>query len=80
MNILDRSTRRFTHFANIPTANLKAIYYDKKRKAMWIGTHLGGLCRVDIATGHVTTYKHHGNDKHSTTENDSPAVEPGMAL
>lgn len=76
MNILDRSTGRFTHFANIPTANLKAIYYDKKRKAMWIGTHLGGLCRVDIATGHVTTYKHHGNDKHSLPSNIVRSISP----
>ncbi len=76
LNILDRSTGRFTHFTNISTANLKAIYYDKQRKAMWVGTHLGGLCRVDVATGHVTTYKHHSGDIHSLPSNIVRSITP----
>ena len=65
LNIFDRRTNTFSHFGGITTANLKAIHFDRRRGAMWIGTHMGGLCRVDIATRRVTTYKHRRGDMHS---------------
>ena len=80
MALLYRKSRRIQYSVlcgiNISTANLKAIYYDKQRKAMWVGTHLGGLCRVDVATGHVTTYKHHSGDIHSLPSNIVRSITP----
>lgn len=37
--------------------NVKAICYDSERQAMWIGTHLGGLNRLDMRAGRITVYR-----------------------
>lgn len=65
LNVFNRNTGTFSRFGGINTDNLKAIYYDRQRKAMWVGTHLGGLCRIDVATGKTVTYKHRRGDSSS---------------
>ena len=36
--------------------NVKAIYYDRTEEIMWIGTHLGGLNKLDLRTNRFTVY------------------------
>lgn len=35
---------------------MKALYYDPAKEIIWIGTHLGGLNKLDIRTGTFTHY------------------------
>lgn len=37
--------------------NVKAIYYDRTNEIMWIGTHLGGLNKLDLRTNRFTVYR-----------------------
>lgn len=36
--------------------HVKCVWYDPERQAVWVGTHLGGLNRLDPATGKFTVY------------------------
>lgn len=48
-----KDTKWFKHHENrnsISANNLKSIYYDSKRNVLWIGTHLGGLNKLDLKT------------------------------
>ena len=76
LNILDRRTNSFSRFGAISTANLKAIHFDRRRNAMWIGTHLGGLYRVDVASGKVTNYKHRRGDALSLPSDIVRSITP----
>ena len=41
---------------SISHSNVKALYYDPAKEIIWIGTHLGGLNKLDIRTGTFTHY------------------------
>ena len=41
---------------SLPHNNVKSIAYDKEHDQLFIGTHLGGLCKYDISTGRFTYY------------------------
>lgn len=68
LNIYNPHTQVFSHH-NLPgTAitqnNLKAIFFDKTRRTMWVGTHLGGLDRIELSSGKSRSYRHEaGNPK-----------------
>ena len=51
---LNKKTNAYRFFpqkkGGLPTNNLKSIYYDPTNDQLWIGTHLHGLCRLDIKT------------------------------
>ena len=42
--------------------NVKAIYYDRTNEIMWIGTHLGGLNKLDLRTNRFTIYRMKAGD------------------
>ena len=42
---------------------MKALYYDADKEIIWIGTHLGGLNRLDIRSGHFTHYRMEDNNR-----------------
>ena len=42
--------------------NVKAIYYDRAQEIMWIGTHLGGLNKLDLRTNRFTVYRMKAGD------------------
>ena len=42
--------------------NVKAIYYDRTEEIMWIGTHLGGLNKLDLRTNRFTIYRMKAGD------------------
>ena len=42
--------------------NVKAIYYDRTNEIMWIGTHLGGLNKLDLRTNRFTVYRMKAGD------------------
>lgn len=55
LTCLNRSTNEFSSYTagggnRLPHNNLKSICYDSKREVLYIGTHLGGLCRYDLKT------------------------------
>jgi len=37
--------------------NIKVAYHDSKKEELWLGTHLGGLCRLDLRSFRFTQYK-----------------------
>ena len=76
MNVLDRRTGTFARVQGIKTANLKAVYCDRRRGAMWVGTHLGGLCRIDLKTGGVTTYRHQRGNSRSLPSDIVRSITP----
>lgn len=65
LNIYDRKTQEFSRFGGIPTANIKALHFDRRRNTMWVGSHLDGLYRVDLASGRVSNYRNIRNDRTS---------------
>lgn len=62
LNHMCRTTGHVTHFVHgqaahtLPSNIIKDILPDYKAGALWLGTHLGGLCRFDIATGEIKPY------------------------
>ncbi len=61
----DRATGRYRQVRTLsnPVAgggdsynNIKNFYYDRSRRALWLGTHLGGLFRYDTGSGHLRQY------------------------
>lgn len=76
VNVLNRATGTFRWYLpdrknsnSIAHNNVKAIYYDKKNNAMWFGTHLGGLDRLDLNSDRFTHFKHNHNDNKSIPSN-----------
>lgn len=68
LNVYHPRTKSFTRYLYpgkvISQNNLKAIYFDALRNTIWVGTHLGGLDRIDLKTGTSTFYRHrHGDGK-----------------
>lgn len=43
-------------------AGVKALWFDAARRALWAGTNLGGLYRMDLATKRFRVYRHDADD------------------
>lgn len=60
VNCLNRESQKFTYYtvenSGILHNNVKTISYDKKRDYIYIGTHTGGLSRLDRKTGKIHNY------------------------
>lgn len=62
LNCFDRDTQTFTCYrkGNAPytlsSDIIKAMWLDERGRYLWLGTHLGGLCRLEVATGQVQRY------------------------
>lgn len=61
LNCLDKDRKHFTYITSqgknhILHNNVKTIAYDEKRDHIYIGTHTGGLSRLDRKTGRVLNY------------------------
>ncbi len=50
---------------SISEDNVKSIYYDPENNLMWLGTHMGGLNKLDMQTDRFSHYRHNMNDKSS---------------
>lgn len=52
------TTFRYQHNNNqsLTSDNIKTAYYDADANVLWLGLHLGGLCRMDINTFQVTRF------------------------
>lgn len=63
LDFYDRTNKRFKWYKHkeghnsLSHNNIKALYYDEKREALWIGTHQEGLNKLDLKTDRITTYK-----------------------
>ena len=62
LNVYDRRTRKNVVYRkgasvrNISENNIKDFYYDSEANTVWLGTHLGGVNRVDLNTGETRVY------------------------
>lgn len=56
LNSLDPKDGTVSRHPDKSNNNIKALKYDPIRHCLWIGTHLGGLKRYDIATGRYSIY------------------------
>lgn len=56
--------------------NVRAIYYDKQRKVMWLGIHLKGLYKLDLKSGRFTQYKHDSSNDRSLPSNQVEDIVP----
>jgi len=62
LNCFDRRTQTFTHYRKgealhtLPSDIIKDIWPEPDGTGLWLGTHLGGLCRFDTSTGRVKRY------------------------
>lgn len=60
-NVKDRTYRIFkadeTDPSSLSNENIKAAYFDKQNQELWLGTHLGGMCVLNIKTGRFTQYR-----------------------
>jgi signal transduction histidine kinase/ligand-binding sensor domain-containing protein/DNA-binding response OmpR family regulator len=57
------ATGSYRHFppdgtspGSLPNYNIKAAWYDAGRDELWLGLHLGGLCKMDTRTFRFTLY------------------------
>ena len=59
-NFLNRKTKKFTYYKagknGLLHNNIKTISYDRKRDQIYVGTHTGGLSRLDRKTGHIHNF------------------------
>ncbi len=76
VNMYNRKTKQFEWYLpgrdtrnSISHYNVKAIYYDREINAMWFGTHLGGLDKLDLNSGVFTHNKHRVDDPQSIPSN-----------
>ncbi|WP_025064964.1 hybrid sensor histidine kinase/response regulator transcription factor [Hoylesella enoeca] len=69
LNMYNSRTKQFTWYLYpgnvISQNNLKAIYFDALRNTIWVGTHLGGLDRIDVKSGRSVYYRHRNGDHES---------------
>ena len=60
INCLNSKTQKFTYVmsgkGSILHNNVKTISYDRKRDHIYVGTHTGGLSRLDRKTGKIHNY------------------------
>lgn len=54
----------------------KTLWYDSTTKNLWIGTHLGGLNKLEVKTGCITHYRHDKNDPYSVPSNIIRDITP----
>ena len=60
LNRIDHNTRHVRHYMtnntanSLPQNNLKSIVYDSSRDRLYIGTYMGGVSVLDIASGKFT--------------------------
>lgn len=68
ISIYDRATnsykwiRKENRVNGLSGNNVKSIYYDCDNELMWVGTHIGGLNRIDLRTKQFTHYLHKEGD------------------
>lgn len=63
-NYLSGKTMHYDMGRGLSSNFIKTLHYDAGTEALWIGTHLGGLDRLDTGTGRVRVYRHDdGDDK-----------------
>lgn len=65
LNVLDRKTGAISRYSRTSSPNLKAIYFDRLRNMLWVGTHLGGLDRIRLADNSMTCYRNRPGDSRS---------------
>ena len=56
--------------------NVKSIYFDEAENALWIGTHMGGLNKLDLATEKFTNYFYYPSDKQEDKSNTICEIQP----
>jgi ligand-binding sensor domain-containing protein len=60
-NVRDKSYRIFkadeTNTNSLSNENIKAAYFDRQTRELWLGTHLGGLCMLNTETGRFIQYR-----------------------
>ena len=62
INIFDRQTGKNQVYSkesavrSISENNIKDFFYDRDANTVWLGTHLGGVSRIDLNTGNTRTY------------------------
>lgn len=62
LNVYNRRTNKNLVYSkgesvrNISENNIKDFFYDKEANTVWLGTHLGGVNRIDLNTGHNKIY------------------------
>jgi signal transduction histidine kinase/ligand-binding sensor domain-containing protein/DNA-binding response OmpR family regulator len=59
----------------VSESSIKALYYDEAHKEIWVGTHLGGLDRLETGTGRFTYYRATG-DSASLSNDIVKAIVP----
>lgn len=75
VNVYNRHTGKFKWYLphkgdnSISQNNVKAIHYDKDEDAMWFGTHLGALDKLDLKTGVFSHFRHDPNNPKSIPSN-----------
>lgn len=61
VDFYDRTTQKFKWYDsgknNISHNNVKSLYYDSGNNVLWIGTHTGGLNRLDVKSGAISHYR-----------------------
>lgn len=69
LNYFDRQKNSFTHFKHDPvnprslsSNTLKALFLDEENGVLWIGTHFGGLNKLDLNTHRITRITLNEND------------------
>lgn len=62
LNVLNRKTGAINHYSQTSSPNLKAIYFDRLRNTLWVGTHLGGLDRIRLSDNSMTCYRNRPGD------------------
>lgn len=65
LNVLDSRTGTISRYSRTSSPNLKAIYFDRLRNTLWVGTHLGGLDRISLSDNSMTCYRNRQGDGRS---------------
>ncbi len=60
-NVKTKTYRIFRADENNPNSlsndNIKAVYFDRKARELWLATHLGGLCVLNVAGGRFEQFR-----------------------
>lgn len=77
LNRYDPNTQTYQWYkTNNGDDNVRAIYYDAKRKTMWLGIHLKGLYRLNLQNGKFTQYKREAGNPTSLPSNQVEDIIP----
>ncbi len=69
-------TKEYVAGKHLLSNSIKTLYWDPVENAMWVGSSLGGLDRIDLETDRIVSYRHDSRDPSSIPSENVRKIVP----